>query len=430
MSAQGLRIAWFSELVSAGSVGLSAYCSNLLLPRISTQHTIEVFSPYPACEAYGLPHHHFLNAYRRHREEPFDLFFYQLEDSRSCRFVRGHIGLMPGITWFHDLFFNDLGPEACHTSPWETSIAQFYKPSEPFYDRAKAPHQLWPRAYREVSLSPVVLFSSQWARNEFGNMVSNRLESVVGSHQADVLPVPVGGEISRREPSAAVFTIASTSVPGIEGRSHKLLPVLRSLRFDWQLLWMVEAHEHAAAVRVVNEFGVADRVTLVTPRSLDAWERIVAESDVALHLHTSPFGHLAPFVQTSLCAGTPTVVSFAAQGEDFPANTVFQIVPGIHEGAQLEGVFDGIVRGGRAAYGTEGQRYILNRSNADRVAERLAEGFVEWAPHVGFVMDKWGRLGQRGKQALFDEVMGLVEGDRISGISPVELLLKPAFAAL
>lgn len=427
---QELRIAWFTELVSAGSESLSAYCSNLLLPRITERHRIEVFSPYPTSQAYGLPHHHFLNAYRRHREEPFDLFFYQLEDSTSCRFTRGHIGVMPGITWFHDLFFNDLGPEACHTSPWETSIKQFYDSSEPFYDRSKAPHQLWPRAYREVSLSPVVLFSSQWARNEFGTMVSNRLESTLGSHQAEVLPVPVVGQISRRQSPSGVFAIASASVPGIEGRSHKLLPVLRNLKCDWHLSWMVDSHERAAALRIVTEFGVADRVTVSAARSLDEWEKVVAASDVALHLHTSPFGHLAPFVQASLCAGTPTVVSFAAQGEDFPGDTVFHVVPGIHEGAQLGGILEGILRDGRAAYGTEGQRYILDVCNADSIAERLARGFIEWAPHVGFVMDRWSRLSQKGNQALFAEVMSLVDEDRIAGISPFESLMKPAFAAL
>lgn len=429
MASQSLRVAWFTEVAAAGSRSLSAYCSDLLLPRVATRHAIEVFSPTPAADAHGLPHHHFLSACRRHQEAPFDLFFYQLEDGISCRFVRGHIGLIPGVTWLHDLFFNDLGPEACHTSPWETSIKQFYDPSEPFYDRAKAPHQLWPRAYREVSLSPVALFSSRWAHREFSTMVSNRLESTVGSHRADVLPVPISGAIERTQRQDGVFKIASASVPGIEGRGHKLFSVLKELSCAWHLSWMIDPVEKNAACELLQEFGVEDRVTLVSPRTTEGWIEVVAASDVALHLHTSPFGHLAPFVQLSLAAGIPTVVSLSAQGEDLPSDVVFQVVPGLDEGGQLRGILEGVRRESASSLlGSTGQRYVLEWHHADRVADLLAEGFIEWAPHVGYVMDRWSRVAERAKQALMSEVRSLVDGDLVRGISPFEMVMKPGLS--
>jgi hypothetical protein len=429
MAANSLRVAWFTEVAAAGSRSLSAYCSDLLLPRVSTRHAIEVFSPTPGADAQGLPHHHFLSACRRHQEAPFDLFFYQLEDGISCRFVRGHIGLIPGVTWLHDLFFNDLGPEACHTSPWETSIQQFYDPREPFYDRAKAPHQLWPRAYREASLSPVTLFSSRWALREFSTMVSNRLESTDGSAQADLLPVPVASAIEGTQQQDGVFKIASASVPGIEGRGHKLFSVLKDLSCAWHLSWMIDPVEKNAACELLQEFGVEDCVTLVSPRTTESWIKIVAASDLALHLHTSPFGHLAPFVQLSLASGTPTVVSLSAQGEDLPANTAFQVVPGLAEGVQLREIIEGVRQNSASgSLGSAGQRYVLEVHEADRVANLLSDGFIEWAPHVGYVMDRWSRIAERAKQTLMSEVRSLVDRDVVPGISPFEMVIRPGLS--
>ncbi len=430
MAADGLRIAWFTEVASAESRSLSAYCSDLLLPRVSQRHSIEVFSPTPHADAHGLPHHHFLNGYRRHREAPFDLFFYQLEDSISCRFVRGHIGLVPGVTWFHDLFFQDLGPEACHTSPWETSVEQFYDPAKPFYDRAKAPHQLWPRAYREASLSPVALFSSRWALREFETMVSNRLESAVGSHRAEVLPVPIAGALEHTQRGDGVLRLASASLPGVEGRGHKLLSVLRDFAGVWQLSWMLDPTERDAATELLLEFGVEDRVSLVSPRTPETWREIVSDCDLALHLHTSPFGHLAPYVHIALAAGAPTVVSLSAQGEDLPVDAVFHVVPGLDEGVQLRGIIEGVQRRRDSrSLGEIGQRYVLENHHVDRVADVLSERFIEWAPHVGYVMDRWSRLADRARQELLREVKSLVDGDLVSGLSPFEMVIKPGLSA-
>lgn len=425
-----LRIAWFSELAARGSQSVSAYCSHALLPELARRHTIEVFSDSSATGALGLPHYHYLNAYRRHRERPFDIFFYQLEDSKSARFVRAHIGLMPGVTWFHDFFFNDLGPEACHTSPWETTIRQFHDPSVSFADRSIAPHQLWPRGYREASLSPVALFSSAWARHEFSTMVSNRLESFTGGHLAEVLAVPVREMTAARRQGVDPIRIASASVPGIEGRSHKLLPALAGLKATWRLTWMVDDSERDSALAVAREFGVEDRIDLVAPRSWESWEKIVGESDVALHLHTSPFGHLAPFVQISLAAGTPTVVSFAAQGEDFPADTVFHVVPGLHELVQLRAILEGVLAHNSRRYGRRGQEYIRASASVEAVAERLSRLLIEAAPRVREVMNRWSQLQRYAKLELLGEVRHLVDGDSIPGMSSYEHTIAKALGEL
>jgi hypothetical protein len=424
MSANRLRVAWFTDTGSSGIETVSAYSSALLLPELARYHDVDVFTDSTASVNFGLQSSHYLTAHRKHQRAPFDIFFYQLEDSKACRFIRGHIGLVPGITWLHDLFYNDLGPEAFHTSPWETSIAQYHDPSVAFYDRSKAPHQLWPRAYRETSLSPVVLFSSPWARNEYRRMVSARLEGLSGEHPAEVLPIPVKASATLSARAGDVLRLASASVTGIEGRMHKVLPALRTLSSPWNLTWMVGPEEARAAEELVGEFGLSSSVKIVTGRTTENWCSIVAESDVALHLHASVFGRLAPFAQISLSMGVPTIVSFAAQGEDFPDSAVFHVVPGSHEGRQVREIAEVIARRGAAACGANGRRFALEANDPSKIAETLAMLLSEWAPHVAYVMDRWERLRQRGQRALLDEVRVLVDKDDQSAMNPFRRVLS------
>jgi hypothetical protein len=438
VSSSQLRIAWFSDLSLGRPESLSTYCSRLLLPELLKHHSIEVFSDEAANVGsggvFGAPVFHYLNAYKRHAERPFDLFLYQLEDSRACRFIRGHIGLVPGVVWVHDLFCNDLGPEACHTSPWERTIRQFFDPALEFADRSKAPHQLWPRVFRESSLCPVVLCSSTWALHEFRRMVSNRLESSDGMHRSQVVPVPViprrvGVEIGRSERSP--FRIATLSVPGIEGRSHKILPILRQLRADWGLTWMLDEHEREAALALVREFGIEEaRVTFVTSRTAERWSEVVSKSDVALHLHTSPFGHLAPFVQISLAHGCPVVVARSAQGEDFPEDVAFRINPGVHESSELRAVLAELMKNRTEGYGALGFQYANECFNVAGIANLLSETLVEVAPHVSYVMDRWHAIGRRARVALLGEVRALVTAGEGDVVNAYEKVLRPGLIEL
>lgn len=430
MRPTALRIAWFSDLADGRSEGLAAYCSRILLPELATKHSIELFSPSFVTEKYDLRHDHYLNAYKRHREKPFDIFFYQLEDSRSSRFVRSHMGLVPGVLWVHDLYCQDLGPEALHTSPWEHSIKQFQDPSLPFLDRSNAPHQLCPRVYRETSLAPVVLFSSQWALKEFSQMVHSRVESTVGSHVASVMPIPIAPQrVSRRETSPCL-RMACASVPGVEGRAHKFLPALRQYEGEWHLTWMVSAAEQAAAHGLIHEFGVSERVTVVASRSPETWQAIISNSDAALHLHTSPFGHLGPYLQLTLSAGCPAIVSWSAQGEDFSDNAVFCVASGLHEGRQLSEIFRAITLHGADACGREGRRQIEATSDVSSLAETLSNNLLEWAPHVGYVMDKWERIMKQGRKALLNEVKELVDTNSRSLFSPFDCFVRDAASSL
>lgn len=432
MAHSRLRIAWFTALSKGKPESVSTYVSRLLLPELSTMHSIEVFSDALSGQEFQLPHHHYLTAYQRHRAEPFDLFFYQVEDGVASRFIRGHIGLVPGVVWVHDLFCRDLGPEACHTSPWEHSIRQFYSADIPFADRSVAPHQLWPRLFREVSLCPIVLFSSQWAHREFSRMTSNRLEAEEGGHHAEVLQIPVQAPHGRQKRAQGeTFTVACTSVAGIEGRMHKVLPALKALSTPWNLLWMVDYNEVDAARALAAEFGMPpDSYEIFSPSSSAQWSAVVQNADCALHLHTSVFGHLAPYVQISLAYGCPVITMQSGQGEDIPDSVACKVVPGTHESAQLTEIFRAFGVADSVDFGFRGREYALLQFDPSRIVQELSQKLQTWAPQVSYVMNRWGLLRTRAQQALLEEVRELVTGSVVPGVNPFDRVVVPAIRDL
>jgi glycosyltransferase involved in cell wall biosynthesis len=428
MSTPRLRIAWFSPLIEQGESprSLSQYCSDLLLPILKDRFEIETFSssfstPYP-----WIKHSHYLNAYKRHREHPFDLFFYQLEDGVAGRFARTQVGMYPGVTWVHDIFLGDLGSEALHTSPWERTVAQFHENSLLFSERDHLPHQLRPHAYREVSVSPLVLFDSHWARKEFLGLVSNRVEHVNGAHRSEYVPVPVRATPAlRKSVSGRTFEIVTQSSPGIEGHMHKSLQALKALKGPWHLTWMLDASESSRARALVEEFEASDRVTLLEDRSTGVWNELLLTADVALHLHNSPFGHLGPYLHLSMAAGVPSVVLKAAGGEEFPAEAVFLVVAGAFETAQLLGIFEALSREGGRRFGEAGREFISREADVTKVAKQLETLFHDVAPSFSEVLPRWAALYDRAEDALVSEIKPLVDSADSGVPSAFELIITP-----
>jgi len=207
--------------------------------------------------------------------------------------------------------------------------------------------------------------------------------------------------------------------------------MLQQLRDEWNLSWMIDEHEREAALALIREFGIEEsRVTLVTSRTAERWSEVVSQSNVALHLHTSPFGHLAPFVQISLAHGCPVVVARSAQGEDLPEDVAFRINPGVHESSELRAVLSELIKNKTAAYGALGAEYANECFNVARIADLLSETLVESAPHVSYVMSRWRAIGRRAGVALLDEVRGLVTAGEGDVVDAYDKVLQPALIKL
>lgn len=428
-----LRVAWCTHVARPDEVvtTMSQYCTDLLIPRLRDRFEVEIFCGLYSGEHCGVPRHHFLTAYQRHRTHPFDIFFYHLEDGPLGRFLRTQIGIMPGVTWVHDLFLSDLGAEGIHTSPWERSLAQYFNPALPFSERGEAPHQLRPQAYRETGLSPVVLFSSRWGKREFDRWTMARLEYVPGGHRSEYLAVPVVTAARHGVSTTSdVLRVLALGSAALADRAHKFLPALAALREEWHLTWVVDSSDRSEVEVLLSEFGVGDRVSLIEGRSPALWSKLLAASDVALHLHSTPIGHLAPYLHLSLAAGVPVVVMRYASGEEIPEGVAFRIVPGMHETAQIRGALESVFRHGSVGVGEAGRSFMRAENEVDVVGERVGALLCEVAPALTGVMKRWEALYGDAAEDLLREVRTSIDAPVGGMPGSFDTLLKPFVAEL
>lgn len=428
MANKKLRIAWFSHLARSNEAAstVSQYCTDLIVPLMRDEFDIEIFSGLTPGTHCGVPRFNTLNVYQRHRADPFDLFFYQVEDGALGRIVRTQVGMMPGITWMHDTFLSDPGAEGIHTSPWERSVKQMVDPSLAFLKRDDLPLQPQPQGYRETSISPVVLFSSKSEARSLERFTSGRYEYASCGHRAVCLPIPVSlqPDESRSEPNCPLQVVAFGTTR-MEGRAHKFLPALADSTGRWELTWVIDPSERVDALRLVSEFGLSDRVTLVEVNSPEGWQSLVAKSDLALHLNASPHGRLSPYIELSMVAGVPTVVMRCARGEELSPDIVFSIVPGLHETAQIVGILNAITRGDARRFGRAGQELVKHENDPTRVALRLGAVFRESAPLLRDVMKDWKRLYDMAERALMDEIKGLTDAPVAQMPGAFETIVAP-----
>jgi glycosyltransferase involved in cell wall biosynthesis len=433
MASSKLRIAWFTHLARPNEVvsTVSQYCSDILIPLMREEFDIEVFSGLAPGTHLGLPRYNTLNAYQRHRQQPFDLFFYQVEDGPLGRVVRTQVGVMPGITWMHDTFLSDPGAEGIHTSPWERSVQQMLDLSLPFLERDDLPLQPQPQGYRETSVSPVVLYNSEWGEGTLHRFVSGRFEYAACGHRSDFLPVPVSLIADARPVGLhRPLQVLALGTTRLEGRAHKLLPAFADCKVPAALTWVIDPSERADALRMVQEFGLAERVTLIEVNSPERWSSLVAQSDVALHLSSNPHGRLSPYLELSMAAGVPTVVMRSGRGETLPEDAVFSIEPGLHETAQLIGVLEALAKCDARVFGKAGQAFVQEHNDPVRVAAQLGSIFRESAPLLTSVMKAWEGLYARGEQALMEEIKSLTDAPVGGMPGAFETIVAPFVAEL
>ncbi len=412
MADKKLRIAWFTPIARPDErvVTISQYCSDILLPLMREKFEIEVFSGLQPGEHLGLPRFNTLNAYQRHRVNPFDLFFYQVEDGAAGRVVRTQVGIMPGITWMHDTFLSDPGAEGIHTSPWERSLQQMLDLSLPFLERDDLPLQPQPSGDRETSVSPVVLYNSEWAEGTLHRFISGRLEYAAGGHASDYIPVPVSLIADQRSAGTErPLQILATGTTRLEGRAHKFLPAVADSKRACHLTWVIEPSERADAQRMVNEFGVGEKVTIVEGNYPERWRELVAASDLALLLNSNPHARLSPYLELSMAAAVPAVVMRCGRGEQLSSDVAFVVEPGLHETAQLVEILQSVTHENSRPLGKKGETLTREENEPSRVASKLGDIFTRSAPALVGVMRAWDGLYKRGETALLQEIKTLVD---------------------
>lgn len=395
-----LRIAWFSDLPDDGSLRtVSAYVSSLVLPALRERFDIELFhNSFRGYQDYTVAH--CLTALRRHREKPFDIFFYQLEDSPHTQWLRIHCALMPGVQYSHDYLFTTFGPEPILNSPWHSILTRLDEPVDSWPDRFAEQYQKGPHALRETAYAAVRLFSQPGMVSECRRL-SERSVVSDGAVSTAYLPLPVAEEAFSPAPEQGRRILFCGS-PWVQDRAHKLCNAIARYDTALPLIWLLNSTERASAEELVREHGLVD-VTFVEDRTVCRWQELVQAGGLAIHTLFSVFSQTGPYLPVSFAAGLPCVVTRFGHSELLPDSVVFKVQAGETEAAELAGVFarvfDDGVRPAAKLVSSFGQELHA----VGVIAEELALIFETQAATVRATMDRWETLKASAREALLSE---------------------------
>lgn len=343
-----MRIAWFSALnVKKQSSSKSAFFSDQILPLIKAQDAIKIDLFHDGSDIHDdFPTYHYLSAFEHHRHEPYDLFFYQLEDHPCSSFARLHLGLVPGVVLFHDIYFTYHPPEPIHRSPFK-SIVDKYRASgfaDPSFwewdDQFTLGDEL---ARREASYALVALFSTQRHLGEFRR---NCVDRLVDHGQQNLFHLPAAVDfdhLSTKGFSARSRNILYGGAPRIECRTHKLLEAISEI--DCNLIWLIEPSEKAEAEDLLREFNVS-KCEIIIGRTPYVWQDLVSKGSVAVHSLFSIHGGVSPYFQISLASGIPVLLTNFGESEFLPQGLVYRVQPGDQEAQEFAAIISQVLANG------------------------------------------------------------------------------------
>ncbi len=335
------RLAWFSPLnIEQKGSSTSAYWSDTLLPFLREEFEIHLY--HDRFERYlDYPTHHYLSAFEHHKERPYNIFFYQLEDNKAANFTRIQVGINPGVALFHDLLFSTDGPEPILNSPWAETIKLFNDPDHPFPERERKYKKNGPLGYREAGVAMLPIFSSEQHHLEYQRNITHKFR--ITDQQSYFLPHPVSSRLSSaRKVRSSRKRMGFLGTPELQHRTHKILMALAEVSFDYELIWLVNPIEAAQARTLLEEYDIKN-CELIEGRSPERWSSIMPTIDIALHTLFSVYGQLGPYHAMSLMAGIPTIVTNFAGAEYLADDIVFKIMPGQHEAHELTHLFNSLL---------------------------------------------------------------------------------------
>jgi len=401
-----LRIAWFSDLESTSSKSQtrSAYTSKLLLPLLREKFDLNLF--HNSFEKYqNFPTYHALTAIERHESHPYDLFFYHLEDSPLSQWTRIHSCLMPGVGYFHDFLFTSFGPEPILNSTWQTTLEKLHQPEVAWAIRNDEQFQSGPHAIREASFASVRIFSQPGMLKEAARLVSLSPNPDLRTAQY-YLPYPIEESIFASTPKQTNRVLYCGS-PWIQDRAHKVLQAVHSFGSELEFIWLTSKEDLETAQKLAEEFSVTN-IEIIAQKNLAKWKELIDGGGLAVHTLFSVFGQSGPFLEASLAAGLPTIVSNFGNSEYLPDNLVFKVQSGETEAAEILEILK-VVFEQRALPDAELLKsYARENFDLQVVAEELDLIFQAEASRLKACMVEWEKFKATAKQDLIKEALSFL----------------------
>jgi glycosyltransferase involved in cell wall biosynthesis len=386
------KIAWFSP-VSDLSESSSAYISRAILPHLQESFDIELFSDKEE-SFHGLESQNYLRA--AEREDQFSLFVYHVEDTRELAFSRLHLGLVPGVVFFHDLLLSDFGPEPILNSPWSETQKVFHSSGYPWPKIDSEFLQRGPTAHREASYAGVRIFSAPRDHREFMTSIESSVTDP--KRHTFCLPYPSLSVISK----APEFDLAYVGRPRLEDRPHKLLKALSLMKGAPRLAWLVSSEEYERAKEFLREFPRVS-VKLIEGRTPWIWADVVSQARVAVMTHFSAFGQLGPFFSVATGAGTPVVVSDFGGSDWLPDQLFPKIRAGEGEEFELMRALSMLLHSDTSLLSNQISSYSEELFSTEAIARDFSKVLRYAMPIISDARDRWKTMRMSARSDLLTQ---------------------------
>lgn len=389
------RIAWFSPVDPLGETISGAFSLNIL-PKLQKYFDITVFVDRFEENTIS-SNNHYLQAAKLHRDNPFDLFVYQLENDPRLNFSRIHCGLIPGLTIFHHYNFINFGPEPILNSPWQKVVSRFLSKSEGWPERGAKFFQSGPQGIRESAWALQALFTNPINISDFNNSSEVKISSKYGLAPLH-LPFPAVSAAAKTKNTE--FTLAYAGRPLIQDRTHKIFKALGGLK-DIKLLWMISKEDESSAKELLEEFSV--KATLIDGRNAANWSQVVSNADIALHTQFTVFDQLSPYLQQSMISGKPVIVNDFGFADSLPDDLVFKLSVGQNEVAELRMLIMKLAGSDLSVLSKKISEYAERSFQSDSVAFDLFELITNNMPAYKAFYDDWREFSLLAKASLIKE---------------------------
>jgi glycosyltransferase involved in cell wall biosynthesis len=391
---------------------------------------------------------HYLTAALEDEQNPFDAFLYHLEDHRRTAFSRMHLGLKPGLVWFHDFLLTDDGPEPILNSPWSSVVARYQDINTPWPERGEEFVRERPFAQREIGVGGIPILSgekdlSEYRRRDFLTLFSK--DGIVPDGASQIsgkpgffIPYPVAARVfaaplvSKRADAVAPLVIGVCGAPRLESRFPVLLEALSQASqggLNFELRWLLPTEAARARARaLVHEVSLEDKVTLLVGDSFSDWISLVPQLDISLHLHFSVFGQPGPALAISMAAGVPVLVTDFASSDYLSPHAVWKIQPGVSEVLEIKSAVMKIasLRGTQELirHRERVRSVARERFDARSIANEVMKALSMSRGVLSAMRTRWSGLEVAAREALLREIAGhRSDNSSVSWLEQAELEL-------
>lgn len=425
-----MKLAYFSPLNPQPS-GISDY-SEELLPHLAAHAEIDLFVDGFQPDNSELLERFKYFDYQRNpaviaRLVEYDALLYHLGNDH--RYHTGIVSVMrqhPGVAVFHDFALQDffLGQardqadmhvyldelEACH------GINERRRAEEAIR-RGSLPPQVnspltFPLNARLARSSEGIIVHSEWSRDRFSRIAPavpiERINHHITARAAAATP--------RVKDNGRAVSIASfgliTPDKGIERALRALSKLKDDHNFHYKLIG--PAGNFPGLAELVRSYGMEERVSVSGFVSLEEFEKLIGETDLAINLRERPVGATSGSLCRIMAAGVPAIVSNVGAFSELPDDAVVKVDHDEYAEPLLEAFLRRLIEDKtlRERIGQNARDHVLRHHRIESSAEKYA-GFLSRViarrPRKQFIQAVAGELsalgvGDTNSDALFRSV--------------------------